>query len=751
VTTALESRDAAAELQRYLSMQALVTDLLSDIVKVPVEDVDRGIDDCLSRLGSFCGVDRAYVFAIRADLITNTHEWCAAGIQPEIDNLVDIPIEEIAAWQAPLQAGHPVVVDDVAALPVDRKAEQDLLAGQGIRSLLVTPMLDGGDLIGFVGFDAVSSLRQFLPAEVSLLRSVTDVISSALIRRTARQATHEAEMRLAALTRSSADLIAVLDEDSTITWASSSFARLGFDPAALIGRRWPDLLADDQRKDSLARIAQCVHGEVQHGGDVMLDAGDTPTWIEVVYTDLRTDPAVGGIVINAHDVTDRRRAEQRMAHASQHDPLTGLANRSLLADRLTALCTDADPAADATDPASVDPARSGTIAVAFVDLDRFKLVNDALGHDVGDALLAQAGQRLTDHVGDIGMVTRFGGDEFVVLVPDLSPHVGPDQLAERLRAAFADPFEIRGASHRVTVSVGIAQSTRSGRDPDALLRDADTAMYEAKARGRNRSVVFDRSLHARVRRHAELVQRLPLAVSAKSITASHQPIVDLATGRVCGSEALARWHDRDLGHVAPTDFIAIAEELGIIPELGEHILDLAVRDAATWPTGLGVSVNLSGTQLTDLELPDRIAVVLARRRVPPTRLTVEVTESILVQRPTATRAVLSRLRAMGVRVALDDFGTGYSSLSLLRDLPIDVLKVDRSFIAGLTESARDRRLVGAIIGMARDLGMATTAEGIETPAQLDLLRELGCDRGQGWLLGRPVTPEAFVGQFRVDA
>ncbi|HUG84885.1 MAG TPA: EAL domain-containing protein [Euzebya sp.] len=721
----------AAELQGYLAMQALVTDLLTTFVQLPPERLDCGIDDALRRLGEFCGVDRSYVFAVTGERMTNTHEWCAAGVTPEIEKMQDMPVSVIPVWIGPLRSGMHVVVDDIAEMGPDQEAERAILIDQRIQSLLVMPMLSAGELVGFAGFDAVKAPRRFMPAEVSLLRSVADVITSAIVQRDSRRVAHAAQQRMAALTRSSADLIAVLDGNCRITWASASFRRFGLEPEGLLGVAWPDLVAAGHRDGCRADLANCTGSAVVEGGDLLLDTPSAARWIAVAYSDMRRDPSVGGIVVNAHDVTQRRQVEERLAHDSQHDPLTGLANRTLLANVLAGACSG---------PVQTQ----GNVAIAFVDLDHFKLVNDALGHEIGDALLVATADRLTDCIGDLGTVTRFGGDEFVVMIPDLPSWQGPEHLTGLIRSAFAEPFNLRGVSHRVTVSVGIAQAARSGRDPDTLLRDADTAMYEAKARGRNRSVSFDRSLHARIRRRADLMGRLPIAVASNRITVHHQPIVDLATGVVVGSEALARWNDLELGTVSPVEFIPVAEELGIIGALGEQVLSAALGHATTWSDHLGLSVNLSPCQLTDIGLPDRVEAFLARHGVPAHRLTLEVTESILVERPEVTRDILGRLRAGGVLVALDDFGTGYSSLSLLGDLPIDILKVDRSFIARLTESVRDRRLVRAIIGIAQDLGMEAVAEGVETAAQREMLVDLGCPRAQGWLFGRPVPAEEFL-------
>jgi diguanylate cyclase (GGDEF)-like protein len=599
---ARERTPEARELSRYLLMQQVVTDLLADLVRTPVESVDAAVDAALEVLGTFCAVDRVYVFAVdgEADTISNTHEWCAEGIAPEIHNLQDLPFDVIHAWRQPLTAGLPILVPDVDALPPERDVERVLLAEQGIRSLLVVPMVAGGQLTGFMGFDSVVGLRDFLPGEVMLLRSVADIVSSALVKARAERAA--------------------------------------------------------------------------------------------------------------------RAIQQQLAYEATHDGLTGLANRQLLREHLARLCAGPDE-----------------VALLFIDVDRFKLVNDTLGHAAGDELLQRVAERLQAAAGP-AVVGRFGGDEFVLLVERATPEA-VDALVERVREALGEGVELRSGHHHITVSMGSACTWTSGRDGEALLRDADTAMYVAKDVGRNTAVAFDAAFREQAVRRGLVYRGLPQALLDDGIAVAYQPIHDLRRDEVVEVEALARWTDPALGTVPPVEFVAAAEELGLIHRLGERVLGRALADIRD--TAVAVSVNLSPRQLTDPCLVGRVEAELERHGVSPVRLGFEVTESILVDQPATTRRVLTDLRRLGVRVALDDFGTGYSSLALLRDLPIDVLKVDRSFVAQLTAADRDRRFVRAIVALGRDLGMSVTAEGVETAAQLELLRELGCDRVQGFLLGRP--------------
>jgi diguanylate cyclase (GGDEF)-like protein len=421
-------------------------------------------------------------------------------------------------------------------------------------------------------------------------------------------------------------------------------------------------------------------------------------------------------------VTKLESLQGQLHHQAYHDPLTDLPNRALFMERVRdELATPGE-----------------TIAVLFVDVDDFKTVNDSLGHGIGDALLVSVADRLRACVRPQDTVARLGGDEFGVMLPGVVDPVGQGRaVAQRILNAFALPVEAGTTLLSVHLSVGIADSGASGEDGDALLRNADVAMYEAKAKGKARFELFEASMaDAIVRRHA-LKEQLAKAVEREEIVVQYQPIVELATGRLVAAEALVRWEHPARGLVPPSEFVPLAEETGLIVPLGRHVLNAACAQAARWGDGLRMHVNLSVGELLHPDLPAVVREALATAGIGPDQLVLEITESQLLGDTEGAAERFRVLRELGVRIALDDFGTGYSSLSYLHSLPLDALKIAKTFVDALDSDGRESGFVAMILELARTLDLDVIAEGIETPAQLAALRELGARLGQGFLLGRP--------------
>jgi diguanylate cyclase (GGDEF)-like protein len=426
-------------------------------------------------------------------------------------------------------------------------------------------------------------------------------------------------------------------------------------------------------------------------------------------------------------------AEAKLRHQAFHDALTGLANRALFADRV----------AHATE--RVRRARS-QVAVLFLDLDGFKEVNDRHGHEGGDEVLVAVAGRLTGCLREGDTAARLGGDEFAVLLEDLEDPGRGDAVARRILDALARPIALRGGDAEVRASIGLAVATPS-LSGEALLRRADLAMYAAKEAGGARVQHFRTDMHVRARRRNELAEELRHAAARGELSLRFQPLVAVAGGEVVAVEALARWEHPRRGLLGPTEFIGLAEETGTIIELGRWVLEEACREAQGWESDApaAVSVNVSGVQLEHPDFVEDVRAALARTRLPPERLILEITESVLVERDGAAPEALQSLAALGVTLALDDFGTGWSSLASLASLPIRVLKLDRSLLAELDASSSHARLVGGVIRFGRSLGMRVVVEGIERPGQLERLRDLEADLGQGFHLGRPVEARELVG------
>jgi diguanylate cyclase (GGDEF)-like protein len=464
--------------------------------------------------------------------------------------------------------------------------------------------------------------------------------------------------------------------------------------------------------------------------------------VEVIAQDRSHDPAIGGVVLNFRDVTDRKRLEDQLQHEAFHDPLTGLANRALFADRVThALARAARGPVD-------------QLAVLFTDLDDFKLVNDSLGHAAGDELLTAVGERIRACLRRQDTAARLGGDEFAILVEDASAEKA-EEIALRILDALRQPFSLAARQIFVQASIGTALGGGLGSTLTAeeLLRNADVAMYTAKSRGKGRHEFFEARMHASALHRLELRERLEAALEADEFVVHYQPVVDLGSGEIAGVEALVRWRQPDGRLALPAEFIPLAEETGLIVPLGQWVLDEACRQARAWQTevagSLSMAINVASRQLQDPAFTASLAATVRRSGVRPADLVLELTESALLDDGETTAASIAGMKEVGVRIALDDFGTGYSSLSHLRRFPIDVLKIDRSFVNGIDgDDDGERALVHSIIRLARSLDLETVAEGIERPAQVARLRALGARLGQGFHFAHPMDPADLAALLR---
>ena len=437
----------------------------------------------------------------------------------------------------------------------------------------------------------------------------------------------------------------------------------------------------------------------------------------------------GGFVTTHEDITERQRNDAQIAHMARHDALTDLANRTLFMERIN------------EELARMRRGGRG-FAVFLLDLDEFKAVNDSLGHPVGDALLKLVADRLRLSTREIDVVARLGGDEFAILQPgDVDPRNGAVALATRIRDAITAPFDLDGHKINIGTSIGIAVAPDDGTDADQLLKNADLALYSAKAEGRDRYCFFEISMEANARARHALERDLRSSIANDEFELHYQPIVEIWSGETHCAEALVRWRHPQRGMIAPNDFISLAEETGLIDALGEWILNKACAEAAGWPSTIKLAVNLSPAQFGRGNLIDIVSGALAKSGLPPARLELEITESVLLQKNAENLAQLHQIQALGVAVVLDDFGTGYSSLSYLNMFPFDKIKIDRSFVHELSSRANSAAIVCAVIGLGQSLNIATTAEGIETEEQLELLRAAGCRLGQGYLFSRPVPAQ----------
>ena len=552
----------------------------------------------------------------------------------------------------------------------------------------------------------------------------------------AEQRVEASEIRLAALVEHASDLVCVADDVGRVIYASPAVARvLNLSASELEGTPVFDLVHPDDREDLMGKMEEIVNtpgispsleARVAHA-----DGG----WrhMEVVTTNLLNNPAVSGIVINARDITERVEVAAQLEEKAFHDELTGLPNRSLLLERL----------ADALHRAS---RHDRMVGVLFLDLDRFKVVNDSLGHSVGDELLSETARRLEQTIRPDDTVARLGGDEFVVVIGNMIRTTDALVAAERVRSAVAQPVTLGNESTVVTTSVGIAIAF-GDESPAELLQDADTAMYRAKEGGRDRAEMFDDHLRAQAVRRHSVEQTLRSALENKRIEVHFQPVVRISDGSVVGAEALARIRTPEGELLQPVEFIDVAEDSGLIADLGSQVLTLAFQRVARWSKNanrpFSMAVNVSARQLADPAFPALVGEALKANNLDPEQVALEFTESALIAANPVTEQVLGQLTELGIRMGLDDFGTGFSSMTYLKRFPINFLKIDRTFVAGLDSNDDDTAIVTGTVALAHSLGLQVVAEGVETETQLQQLQKLQCDLAQGFHFSEPVTDAEF--------
>jgi diguanylate cyclase (GGDEF)-like protein/PAS domain S-box-containing protein len=574
-------------------------------------------------------------------------------------------------------------------------------------------------------------------ALLALATHVSLALESAALAEEVLRRTSEA--RLSSLVQHASDLITVIDAGGKIVYQSPSIERvLGYSTEEVAGQRFEGLLAAGQETRLLHLLADAPDYSRRDGEliECLLRHKDgTARQFEILRTNLLHDEAVGGIVLNGRDISERKEFERQLAHQAFHDPVTNLANRALFVERVRHALSRTRRADEG-------------VAVIFLDLDDFKTVNDSLGHAAGDQVLLDVAKRLETCVRASDTAARFGGDEFAVLLEDVSSVQEAADAADRILEAFVNPIRLAQKELSIRASLGIAVAEEPGADADELIRNADAAMYIAKREGKGGYRLFEPTMHEVVLARLELRADLQRALVNNEFELHYQPVVRLSDGSVCGVEALVRWRHPERGRVAPDDFIPFAEETGLIVPIGRWVLREGCRKGAllhhAFPgTPMTMSINLSVKQLQHSDIVADVRDALEESGLAPEFLTLEITETVMMADADLAVARLTELKALGVRLAMDDFGTGYSSLSYLSMFPVDILKMDRSF---LREGATPEQsgLASAVVALGRTLALEVVAEGIEAHDQWTSLRELGCDHGQGFYFAKPMDVDSAI-------
>ncbi|MBI2706108.1 MAG: EAL domain-containing protein [Actinobacteria bacterium] len=698
--------------------------------------------------------DRGTIHAVALDSVAALLEQTPAALTVVLDGPVEAMTVAVAAGFGAEQARGAVIdmtqlpvtvvaveAGVVADLPGDEAARLARALGAGAAAfaggeVLVCPLASRGQSHGAIVVATPGALpNEFASGLESLSRVVALALESAGLTRNLRAS----EARFRSLVQNASDVVTVVDENAVIRYISPTITRvMGHTPESLVGTvltaslhpedvaGWNGVFAAVRREPGSPRTVEL---RARH-------ANGSWRWLEITLTNLLDDPDVAGLVSSCRDITERRELQAQLVQQAFHDALTGLANRALLQERVHHALARA-------------ARTSETHAVLFLDLDGFKTVNDSLGHAAGDRLLAAVAGRLVENVRPSDSVARLGGDEFAVFLEGVHGVADAVSTADRLLAALRTPFTLDGRAVVVGASIGIALSSPSTEQAGELLRNADAAMYISKSQGKGRYTLFESSMHVAVLERLELEADLRRAVERNEFVVHYQPTVAIDTGRITGAEALVRWQHPTQGLLPPAAFIPLAEETGLIVPIGRWVLEESCRQARIWQTRFPshspfqISVNLSARQVQHAGLVEDVARALTRAELEPASLILEVTENVMMQDSDATIARLHELRDLGVRLAIDDFGAGYSSLSCLHRFPMDIVKIDRSFIAAMGEDLSQAMLARAVIQLGQTLRVQTVAEGVERAEQATALCALGCDVAQGFYYAAPLDSTAL--------
>lgn len=730
---------AARRLEYASGLQRLMVDASREFIQSSQESLDRTLTTTLERVGRWCEVDRAYLIRFTDDLssYSNTHEWVADGITAEMGNLQDMPSTTIPHLMDRLKRHEPVVISSVAELGSEWHEERAIFDEENIRSLITLPVVSGDRLIGLVGFDSVRHERVWSDRESALLQVLGDLIGAAIGRNEV-----ESRLRSSEGLRQHAESLAGMGswqwEIGSERFEASEEWRnvVGVGGQTLTRTNVLALTPDSERARVAATLAETVETGAPYSIEhriIRPDNGEA-RWIKV-YADLvEGSDGVQRLCGFAQDITDRKQDAEALFRLAHYDSLTGLPNRVLALDRLEQSLRHAR--------------RVGTpVAVLFLDLDHFKKVNDTLGHAVGDRILKEAATRLLGQLREEDTVARIGGDEFLILLDDNINERDLVTVTQKLLQAFRKPFTLEGREIMLTASIGVAVSPQDGESGDELMRNADTAMYHAKNEGRNGFQYFTAAMNEDVSRQLELEEALRLSLGRDELALVYQPIVRVEDGQTVAVEALLRWKHPVLGDVSPAEFIPLAEHVGLIDRIGAFVIETGLTQLAHWHAagyeGLGLSINVSPRQFRDEALAQDLLLALEEHGLPPSAISLEITEGTLLSGAEPIQATMHTLRDSGVGVVMDDFGTGFSSLGYLRDHPFDALKIDRRFVRDIEHNPADLQLVASAIRLGHALGMDVIAEGVENEKQLEMLAAEGCPLAQGFYLGRPMPPADF--------
>ncbi len=629
-----------------------------------------------------------------------------------------------------------IAANDAVNDPRTRQLAEDYLIPNGIASTVDAPILLGGKTIGVICCEQIGSAREWTDDEQSFAGSMADIVSLAIEIAERKKAEADLRIRTSAM-NAATDQIVITDVRGRVEFVNPSFERETDCTQAEVEGEMPDFLISDKHDaDFYSALWETILGGQTWRGEVTVRRKDKSMVVEdVIVTPIKNDSGqIERFIAIKRNVTEKKAYEKQLDYLAHHDPLTGLPNRLQFSDMLTKCLAQA---------VRLDQ----IMAVLFLDLDQFKLINDTLGHSLGDLLLKSVSERLQNCIREADMIARMGGDEFTVILSNVASTDAVKATTERIVDALGKPYVLAGQELFVTVSIGVGMYPADGTDVETLVKNADSAMYRAKEQGRNNYQFYTNELNEAATERMHLELNLRRAVERNEFVLHYQPRVDVVTGRIIAAEALVRWRHPEIGLIPPAQFIPLAEETGLIVPISEWVVETACTQNRLWQDkGLDpitIAVNVSARQFRQDGLVEAVKSVLDKTGLAPDYLELELTESVLMHSIDLAVGILGRLKQMGVSISVDDFGTGYSSLTYLKRFPVDSVKIDQSFIRDLTTNPDDAAIARAVIAMSQSLKLNVIAEGVETMEQLMFLRSLECNEIQGYFVSRPVPAEDF--------
>lgn len=715
---------------RVRAGERLVADWSQRLLVAAPDAVDPAITDAIAAVGEWLDADGALFVRFGPGTAEPTHVWHRPA------SPLPVAPEEIAdhlpRWVTDIEGlAEPFFVAGLDAMSDDDLADgRDLIRALGTHAVAGFPVTPNGVLDGLLAYGWWASAAP--PADVvSSVALMSDVVQHAIVRASSERSALAQARRFEALVRNATEGLLVVDVDGRVEWASSNVERLIGVRPGMNGSVTSALIHEGDRDAVIEAFAEVSTHPGRTGVTtfraVHPDGGDR--WIEMTLSNFVKDPAIGGIVINTRDVSERVAAAAALEWTASHDRLTGLLNTNALLGRIQNALGEHGP----------------TPALLTIDIDRFRVLNDSLGHEAGNRVLVKTAERLQRAVRADDHVARVGGDEFAVLFSHVPDDSHLQSLIDRVLEQVNTPVRIDGLLVQISTSGGVATVDADTDDPTTLLRASDSAMARAKRAGRGHVVRFHADLRRESERRLEVEQSIHRALANEEFVLHYQPIVDLVTGRTVGAEALVRWLDPHRGLVPPGEFIPIAEETGLVVDIGRWVLDAAARDAAQWHAAFGttISINVAVHQLVDARFPDLVAETISRHGISPQALCFELTETGDTDAWGAVAQTLHGLREIGSRIAMDDLGTGYATLERLRHLPVDIVKLDAGHVGRIERSPVDAAIVRALTELAKALEVVLVAEGVETERTHAQLQSLGATLGQGFLYGRPAPASDY--------